>query len=217
MSENQFLLSERPVDTFYEGLVSFCGEILGYIGSYILCCFNPYTTVVQGNELVVTRFGRYKETLPPGYHYLRPLTDEGYNVSKMTHVIDLPSQSILTKDNVTAIIDGSVYYNIVNSYSATFTISNLSYCLNQLALSALRSCFANHTLQDCLENRERLADEIQKYIVDHTSSWGINVSSTVIKDIKLSEDMQHHLSSKASAEREAAAKVIDAKVLLCTS
>lgn len=202
--------NNQASDPFYEGLVSFVGGIFGCIGSYVCCCCNPYTTVNQGHELVVTRFGRYKDTLSPGYHYLRPLTDRGYSVSKMTRVIDLPAQSILTKDNVTAIIDGSVYYKIVDSYTTTFTITGLQSCLNQLALSALRACFANHTLQDSLEHRDRLAAEIQEYIIEHTGEWGIEVSSTVIKDIKLSEDMQHHLSAKANAEREAAAKVIEA-------
>ena len=89
-------------------------------------------------------------------------------------------------------------------------LSALRACLNQLALSALRACFANHTLQDNLEHRDRLEAEIQEYIVEHTGQWGIEVSSTVIKDIKLSQDMQHHLSAKASAEREAA-KVIEAQ------
>ncbi|CAH6420329.1 SPFH/Band 7/PHB domain protein [uncultured virus] len=201
----------QPSDPFYEGLISFFGGFFGFIGSYICCCCAPYQTVVQGHELVVTRFGRYKGTMPAGYHYLRPLTDKGYDVSKMTHLIDLPAQSILTKDNVTAVIDGSVYYKITDSYTATFTIVGLNSCLNQLALSALRACFANHTLQDCLEHRDRLAVEIQQYMVEHTRAWGITVSSTVIKDIKLSQDMQHHLSAKASAEREAAAKVIDAR------
>lgn len=196
---------------YYETLVSFVGGVFGCFGSYVFCCCNPYTTVNQGHELVVTRFGRYKGTFPAGYHYLRPLTDKGYPVSKMTRVIDLPAQSILTKDNITAVIDGSVYYKIVDSYTTTFTITGLQSCLNQLALSALRACFANHTLQDSLEHRDRLAAEIQRYMVEHIGCWGIEVSSTVIKDIKLSQDMQHHLSAKASAEREAAAKVIEAQ------
>ena len=199
-----------PVDSFYQGLVSTVGGFFGFLGSYIFCCCNPYTTVSQGRELVVTRFGRYDKTLPAGYHYLRPLTDQGYIVSKMTNVIDLPEQSILTKDNVTAIIDGSMYYKITDSYTATFTITGLRSCLNQLSLSALRACFANHTLQDCLEHRDELAAEIQRYMTEHSKNWGIEVLSTIIKDIKLSKDMQHNLSAKASAEREAAAKVIEA-------
>lgn len=210
-ASNRVSNQAQPSDPFYEGLVSFFGGLFGWIGSYVCCCCAPYTTVVQGHELVVTRFGRYKETMPPGYHYLRPLTDKGYTVSKMTHVIDLPGQDVLSKDTVTAHIDGSVYYKIVDSYTCTFSITGLHSCLNQLALSALRACFANHTLQDSLEHRDRLAREIQQYMADYTRGWGIEVSSIVIKDIKLSQDMQRHLSAKASAEREAQAKVIDAR------
>ena len=121
VSEEQ-RVNNNSSDPFYEGLVSFVGELFGCIGSYVFCCCSPYTTVNQGHELVVTRFGRYKDTLSPGYHYLRPLTDRWYSVPKMTHVIDLPAQSILTEDNVTAIIDGSVYYKIVDSYTTTITI-----------------------------------------------------------------------------------------------
>jgi regulator of protease activity HflC (stomatin/prohibitin superfamily) len=129
----------------------------------------------------------------------------------MIHVIDLPEQSVLTHDNVTAVIDGSVYYKIADSYTASFSITRLHSCINQLALSALRSCIAEHSLQDCLQHRDQLAAEIKKYIAEHTLDWGISVSSIVIKDIKLSQDMQRHLSAKATAEREAAAKVIEAK------
>lgn len=198
-------------DPFYEGLVSFLGGIFGLLGSYLFCCCNPYTTVDEGHQLAVTRFGRYKETLPPGYHYLRPLTDKGHQVSIMTRSINLPEQCVFTKDNVTAQIDGSVYYKIINTYTATFEIEGLHTCLNQLALSALRGCFAKHTLQDCLEHRDTLSAEIQEYMIEHIGEWGIEVSSIVIKDIHVSEEMQRHLSSAASADREAKAKVIEAK------
>jgi erythrocyte band 7 integral membrane protein len=205
------IVSVEPSDPFYEGLASCIGEVFGCIGSYVCCCCcSPYKMIDQGNELIITRFGRYKEVKSPGYHYVRPLTDQGYTVSKMTNMIDLPEQSVLTHDNVTAIIDGSVYYKIVDPCTATFSIINLRQCLHQLALSALRSCFASYSLQDCLQHRERLAIEIQKYLGEHSAGWGIEVSSIVIKDIKLSQDMQRHLSAKAIAEREAAAKVIDA-------
>lgn len=205
------VILDEPSDQCYEGLMSCFGGFFGFLGSYIFCCCNPYQTVNQGHELVVTRFGRYKETKGPGYHYLRPLTDRGYNVSKMIHVIDLPQQTVLTQDNVTALIDGSVYYRIDDTYKATFSITGLYQSINQLSLSALRSCFALHSLQDCLQHRDRLANEIKKYIAEHIGDWGIEVCSIVIKDIMLSEDMQRHLSAKATAEREAAAKVIDAK------
>lgn len=210
-SKSDIAKNVAPSDPIYEELVSCIGGIFGLLGSYIFCCCNPYTTVDQGHELVVTRFGRYKETFPPGYHYLRPMTDRGYKVSKMTHAIDLPEQCIFTKDNVTAQIDGSVYYKIVDSYMGTFSVMGLSTCLNQLALSALRACFAKHTLQDCLEHRDRLSAEIQKYMIEHIGEWGIEVSSIVIKDIHVSEEMQRHLSSAASAQREAAARVIEAR------
>lgn len=198
-------------DPSYESWIAGFGAIFGFLGSYVCCCATPYQTVNQGNELVITRFGRFKEIKPPGYHYLRPFSDTGYIVSKMISVLDLPEQSVLTQDNVTALIDGTVFYKIVNAYTSTFAITNLKSCLNQLALSALRSCFASYTLQDCLQHRDRLAIEIQKYIAEHSANWGIEVASIVIKDIKLSVDMQRQLSAKATAEREAAAKVIDAR------
>lgn len=231
ISKNQTTVAYgQPSDSFYEGLVSCFGGLLGVLGSYVCCCCNPYTTVVQGHELVVTRFGRYKETLPPGYHYMRPITDKGYDVSMMTHVIDLPGQTVLSnaptllvhrrykffriyisRDTVTAHIDGSVYYKVTDSYTATFTITGRDSCLNQLALSALRACFANHTLQESLENRNVLAREIKEYMDFHSRNWGIEVAHIVIKDITLSKEMQRHLSARASAEREAQAKVIDAR------
>lgn len=204
-------VDNNPSAPCYEGLISCIGESFGFLGSYIFCCCNPYTTVNQGHELVITRFGRYLETKPPGYHYLRPITDTGYPVSKMIHVIDLPEQTVLTYDNVTAIIDGSVYYRIVDSYKSTFSITGLYQSINQLALSALRSCIAAHSLQDCLVHRDKLASEIEAYMNTHIGDWGINIGNVIIKDIKLSEDMQRHLSAKATAEREAAAKVIDAQ------
>jgi len=196
----------------YEAIASGVGSVCGVLGAYMCCCCcSPYKRVTQGRELVVTRFGRYKETLPAGLHYLKPLIDEGYGVSKCTHHIDLPEQSVLTKDTVTAHIDGSIYYNITDAYKVTFYITDVKSCLNGVALSALRACFASHTLQDCLEHRDKLAQEIRNYMIEHTADWGISVSNMVIKDIKVSDDMQRHLSAKATAQREAAAKVIDAQ------
>lgn len=213
--ERRILLESKRLnetsDKCYEGLVSCVGEIFGFLTSYICCFCNPYTTVNEGNEIVITRFGRYKETKGPGYHYLRPLTDAGTSVSKMIHVMDLPEQSVLTHDNVTAIIDGSVYYRINDSYKASFSITGLYQSINQLALSALRSCFALHSLQDCLQHRDILANQIRQYMDEHIGDWGIEVCSIVIKDIKLSEDMQRHMSARATAERDAGAKVIEAR------
>lgn len=207
------ITKDEPSDKCYEGLISCLGGSCGCIMSYILCCFccTPYKTVDQGHELVITRFGRYKETKGAGFHYLRPFTDEGRDVSKMVHVIDLPEQNILTQDNVSANIDGSVYYKIVDSYKAIFTIEKLEESVNQLALSALRSCFAIHTLQDCLQHRDKLETEIKKYVETFVLQWGIIIDSIVIKDIKLSKEMQAHLSVKASSIREAEAKVINAQ------
>lgn len=88
---------------------------------------------------------------------------------------------------------------------SSYYIIRLKSCLNQLALSALRSCIAAHTLQECLQHRDQLAAEIKNYMSEHTTQWGTEVSNIVIKD------MQRHLSAKAIAERETAAKVIEAK------
>jgi regulator of protease activity HflC (stomatin/prohibitin superfamily) len=129
----------------------------------------------------------------------------------MIHVIDLPEQTVLTQDNVTATIDGAVYYRIDDSYKATFSITGLYQSINQLALSALRSCFALHSLQDCLQHRDVLANQIKEYMDEHMGDWGIEVCSIVIKDIKLCANMQRQLSARATAEREAGAKVIEAQ------
>lgn len=208
---NMYEVKGQQSDWFYEGCISGLGSLFGLLGSYVCCCFNPYVVVNQGEVLVVTRFGRYCDTKEPGLHYLRPLTDKGYVVSKMTHVIDLPQQSVLTQDNLTVHIDGAIYYRVIDAEDVTFRINNLQSCLNQMSVSALRSCFSNHTLQDCLENRDKLAEEIRSYTAEHTGGWGVEVTNTIIKDIMLSNDLQRNLSSKATAERTAAAKIIEAQ------
>jgi regulator of protease activity HflC (stomatin/prohibitin superfamily) len=195
----------------YEDCVATVGSFFGCLSSYIFCCWNPYQTVDQGSALVVTRFGRYHDVYGPGLHYLRPLTDEGISVSLRTHVIDLPEQCVLTLDNLTVHIDGSIYYRVLDPQAVTFNISNLESCLNQMSVSALRSCFSNHTLQNCLEHRDKLAEEIKHYTSEHIKGWGVEVTSTIIKDIRLSEDLQRNLSAKAIAERSASAKIIEAQ------
>lgn len=196
-------------DGCYQSVIRILGNFIGFIGMWTCC--TPYRTIQEGTRGVMTDFGRYACTLDPGYHYITPIAQSISMVNMMTHVIDLSRQQVLTRDNVTVDIDSVIYYRVVDPYRYTFTVQNPTHCLTELAQTALRESLAAHTLQESLEHREQLADEVKRCVEQGSSGWGVSIGSVLLKDIRLDKDMQRLLSSKATAERQAQAKIIDAQ------
>ncbi|KAI8806748.1 hypothetical protein BJ742DRAFT_815157 [Cladochytrium replicatum] len=202
----------QQADRTYTSLMSSLGACLGTIGSIPGCfCFpNPYKTVYQGNVGLVQRWGQYYRTVDPGLYWINPCTESIHRVDIKIILSDIPSQSVMTKDNCNIQIDSVVYWHIIDPVTATFDVQDVQRALVERTQTTLRQILGGRTLQECVENREVIAHEIESIISGVAASWGVKVESILIKDILFSQELQETLSAAAKQKRVGEAKVISA-------
>lgn len=201
-----------------------CGSFLDFLGSFFGCCCcitscgcccNPYKTINRGTRGVITRFGSVKHIVNDGLHYVNPITESINVVELMVHVKKLCNQTVITKNKLPVTIDGVVYYRIGSDdesvLASRFGIVNLSVAVDELSHATLRNIIGAHTLQECLENRKELATLIQNSVNEKCKVWGVTIQDIEIIDITIPPHIQQMLSSSATAESEAQAKLILAK------
>ncbi len=196
------------------------GSLLGCLGRFFGCfctsiccgcCCYPYKTIPLGSKGVIQRFGRLKNIVDDGLYYVNPVTETMASVDMRTQCLLLSSQTVMTKDNLSLKIDGDVYYKITSVSKSLFSISKVEKAIYERSHAALRNVFGKHELQQCLENREQIAMEIQKDIGIQVENWGIMIETIQIKDIIVPEQIEKLLASAATAEREGRAKIISAQ------
>jgi regulator of protease activity HflC (stomatin/prohibitin superfamily) len=132
-------------------------------------------------------------------------------VSLRLITMDVPSQDVITKDNVTVKVNAVVYFRVVDSSSAVVKVENFLYATSQLAQTTLRSVLGEVILDELLSEREKLNQRLQEILDQHTDPWGIKVSLVEIKGVDLPEVMQRAMAKQAEAEREKRAKIIHAQ------
>jgi regulator of protease activity HflC (stomatin/prohibitin superfamily) len=131
-------------------------------------------------------------------------------VSLQTVVLDVPSQDVITRDNVSVKVNAIVYFRVVNPQKAIVEVQNYLYATSQLAQTTLRSVLGQAELDDLLSERDKLNAQLQEIIDRHTDPWGIKVSMVEVKNVDLPPDMQRAMARQAEAEREKRAKIIHA-------
>ena len=132
-------------------------------------------------------------------------------ISLRTIVHDVPSQDIITKDNVSVKVNAVVYFRVVEADKAVVQVENYLYATSQLAQTTLRSVLGQATLDELLSEREKLNLALQKVIDEHTQPWGIKISLVEVKQVDLPIEMQRAMAKQAEAEREKRAKIIHAE------
>jgi regulator of protease activity HflC (stomatin/prohibitin superfamily) len=132
-------------------------------------------------------------------------------ISLRTIVHDVPSQDIITRDNVSVKVNAVVYFRVVDPSRAVVQVENYLYATSQLAQTTLRSVLGQAMLDELLSEREKLNIELQKVIDEHTNPWGIKVSLVEVKQVDLPVEMQRAMAKQAEAEREKRAKIIHAE------
>ena len=172
---------------------------------------SPYKTVQQGSMGLFIRFGKYYRSVNPGLHYVNPLSEQIMSVDIKMQIEDIPRQTVFTKDNVNVSIDSVLYWHIVNPYKATFEVQNVRRALVERTMTTLRSIFGGRILQDCVENRNAIAEEMEHLIAPAALNWGAKVESILIKDLQFSTELQETLSAAAKQKRMGEARVITAK------
>ena len=132
-------------------------------------------------------------------------------VSLRTVVHDVPSQDVITKDNVSVKVNAVVYFRVVDPAKSVVEVENYLFATSQMAQTTLRSVLGQAELDELLAEREKLNDELQSIIDKHTDPWGVKVSSVEVKHVDLPQEMQRAMARQAEAEREKRAKIIHAE------
>lgn len=160
---------------------------------------------------VIFRVGRVIKTKGPGLIILIPVIDKMVKVSLRLVTMDVPSQDVITKDNVSIKVNAVVYFRVVDPTKAVVEVEDYLFATSQLAQTTLRSICGEAELDAILSEREKINTRLQNILDKHTDPWGIKVTTVEVKHIDLPEEMQRSMAKQAEAERERRAKVINAE------
>ncbi len=160
---------------------------------------------------VIFRFGRLRGSRGPGLIVMIPFIDRMIRVDLRTITIDVPTQEVITRDNVTASVNAVVYFKVVDPAKSVVKVRRYLKATSQVAQTTLRSVLGQVELDDLLARREKINLELQKIITSQTDPWGIKVSTVAIKDVELPQPMQRSFAKQAEAERSRRAKIIHAE------
>jgi regulator of protease activity HflC (stomatin/prohibitin superfamily) len=160
---------------------------------------------------VIFRLGRVIKTKGPGLIILIPVIDKMVKVSLRLVAMDVPSQDVITRDNVSVKVNAVIYFRVMNPTNATVEVENYLFATSQLAQTTLRSVCGQVELDELLAERDKINARLQEILDMHTDPWGIKVSTVEVKHIDLPDEMQRSMARQAEAERERRAKVISAE------
>ncbi len=160
---------------------------------------------------VIFRLGRIIPAKGPGLIILIPVIDRMVKVSLRLVAMDVPSQDVITRDNVSVKVNAVVYFRVMDSTKATIEVENYLFATSQLAQTTLRSVCGQVELDELLAERDKINTQLQGILDKNTDPWGIKVSTVEVKHIDLPQEMQRAMAKQAEAERERRAKVINAE------
>ena len=160
---------------------------------------------------VVFLLGRFWKVKGPGFIIIIPFVQQMVRVDLRTIVMDVPSQDVISRDNVSVHVNAVVYFRVIDPEKAIIQVENYYDATSQLAQTTLRSVLGQHELDEMLAERERLNIDIQSILDKQTDTWGIKVSNVEIKHVDLNENMIRAIAKQAEAERVRRAKVIHAE------
>lgn len=169
-----------------------------------------FLIVEMREEVIKERLGKFNEKLKPGFHFLIPFIDQpAYQQEMREQVIDVPSQTCITKDNIEVEVDGLVYVKVMDSYKASYGINNYKLAAINLAQTTMRSEIGKITLDDTFSEREQMNENIVREIDKASDPWGIKVMRYEIRNIRPSDNLIHTLEKQMEAEREKRAEITE--------
>jgi regulator of protease activity HflC (stomatin/prohibitin superfamily) len=160
---------------------------------------------------VIFMLGRFYKVKGPGLIIVIPVLQQMVRVDLRTIVMDVPTQDVISRDNVSVQVNAVIYFKVIDPQRAIIQVENFLEATSQLSQTTLRSVLGQHELDDMLAERERLNADIQSILDSQTSAWGIKVANVEIKHVDLNETMIRAIAKQAEAERERRAKVIHAQ------
>ncbi len=177
----------------------------------VMLLFATIKIMSEYERAVVFRLGRVIGAKGPGLIIIIPLIDRFVRVSLRTVTLDVPSQDVITRDNVSVKVNAVIYFRVVDPVNAIIVVEDFLFATSQLAQTTLRSVCGSAELDDLLTHREEINSRIQTILDEQTDPWGVKVSNVELKHIDLPQDMQRAMAQQAEAERERRAKVIRAE------
>ncbi len=193
------------------GLVMGISPILVLIVLVIIFLITAIKIVPEYERAVIFRLGRVIGAKGPGLFILIPIIDRMVKVSLRTITLDVPTQDIITRDNVSVSVDAVVYFRVVDPVKAIVEVEDYLYATSQIAQTTLRSVCGEAELDELLSQREKLNMKLQEIIDKQTDPWGVKVVGVELKKIDLPEDLRKAIARQAEAERERRAKIISAE------
>jgi regulator of protease activity HflC (stomatin/prohibitin superfamily) len=183
----------------------------GVLVVIVILAFSALKVLREYERGVIFLLGRFWKVKGPGLILVIPGIQQMVRVSLRTVVLDVPSQDVISRDNVSVKVNAVVFYRVVDPQKAIIQVENFLLATSQLAQTTLRSVLGKHMLDEMLAEREKLNLDIQTTLDAHTDAWGIKVSNVEIKQIDINESMIRAIARQAEAERERRAKVIHAE------
>ena len=160
---------------------------------------------------VVFTLGRFDKVKGPGLVLLIPFIQQMVRVDLRIQVIEIPSQDVISRDNVSMKVDAVLYFNVVNPERAIIQVQSYLPATNMLAQTTLRAVLGQHELDEMLSERKKLSTDVQSIVDAQTETWGIKVSNIEIRTVELGENMVRAIAKQAEAERDRRAKIIHAE------
>lgn len=167
--------------------------------------------VAEYERLVVFFLGRFQTVKKPGLRLVIPGIQQMRRVDLRVITMDIPSQDVISRDNVTVRVNAVLYFRVVDPEKAIIQVENYYLATSEMAQTTLRSVLGQHELDEMLTERDKMNSDLQQIIDKQTDAWGIKVSNVEIKHVDLDESMVRAIAKQAEAERERRAKVIHAE------
>jgi regulator of protease activity HflC (stomatin/prohibitin superfamily) len=177
----------------------------------VLFVFSATRIMREYERAVVFMLGRFWKVKGPGMILVIPVIQQAVKVDLRIRVHDIPSQDVISRDNVLVKVNAVVYYRVMDARNAIIQVEDFNQATSQLAQTTLRSVLGQHELDEMLAEREKLNDDLQRILDEQTESWGIKVSNVELKHVDIDESMIRVIARQAEAERIRRAKIIESE------
>jgi regulator of protease activity HflC (stomatin/prohibitin superfamily) len=202
-----FYCSEGNNVMFYSTFI-----VLPFVAVVALTLIGASVRIMREYErAVVFTLGRFQKVKGPGLVLLIPFVQEMVRVDLRIQVIEIPSQDVISHDNVSMKVDAVLYFNVVNPERAIIQVQDYLPATNMLAQTTLRAVLGQHELDEMLSERKKLSTDVQSILDTQTETWGIKVSNVEIRTVELTDNMVRAIAKQAEAERDRRAKIIHAE------
>jgi regulator of protease activity HflC (stomatin/prohibitin superfamily) len=169
-------------------------------------------TVPQGFLWTVERFGRYRATLSPGLRFINPFIDRiGRKVNVQETVLEIPAQNVISKDNASVMVDGIVFYQVIDASRAAYEVQDLQVAVTNLTMTNIRTAIGALDLDETLSKRDEINERLLRVLDAATEPWGTKITRVELKDVRPPEEVLTSMAKQLTADRERRAAILRAE------